>query len=224
MATQTTNDVKTNEWYIGQPQKNSHGGTFFPIYATKDAKIAPRVQIGDASSKVRCPFGVTQFGDTGGSGRMSLDMSVSDVKIQQFLQKIDKFILENVWNRRTEFFGKKAPVTFELLKENYVPLLNPKQDFDPLFKTKINSSSLMVFKVQDGRLTDKRNEPDEVTSGSEVVPVCSFTKLWIMGQRFGCTALTNAVMLWQSTPKAAEDIFRNMHLIDATPLLPVPAG
>ena len=111
MATQLCDDVKISDWTVGAQLKNTHGGVFWPILATKDAKSSPKIQIGDPKTKLRCPFGLSSFGDTGGTAtRLSLDMSVSDVKIQQFLSKIDRWILDHLWNRRTEFFGKTAGI------------------------------------------------------------------------------------------------------------------
>ena len=105
----TTKLSETNiENFVIQPaQRNSHGGFFWPIHASQESKLHPRIQISNDSEPLRIPFGPSSYNE---SGRLSLDFSVPhDYKgIIDFFQKLDQHVINHVWKNKEDFFKKLA--------------------------------------------------------------------------------------------------------------------
>ena len=207
MASQQLQDIDINQWCIQPAQKNSYNATYWPITATKDSKAHPKLQIGGDDLTLRVPFGITQYGDTTTTSRSNLDYSVPPwmTDYKDFLMRVDRMIVDHVWEHRQEFF-KKPPSSKEVLQEMYCPILQEKEKYDDLFRTKVNSS-FPVFCVQDEG-PPKRGKRDDIVAGSSCVPIVAITKIWTMSGRFGCSAITEAVMVWPNRQeKEISDLF-----------------
>ena len=193
-------DIKT--FNVSNSEKGQHGNLFWSITTGKENKAHPRIQIAKNTHPQKAPFGLTTFGEN--SSRQNLDISVDDVEIQNFFAALDKWVTEHVWENVKEFFPKKAPASKEHLRDMYCPLLSQRDpSFDPLLRTKINSSCL-VFKIENGT---HKGTLDDILPGSLVVPIVSVSKIWTMSGRFGCTLVSEAVMVWPKKPKSIDDIF-----------------
>ena len=194
-------ETNLENWTIGQPQKNSHGAYYWSINTT-NSKLHPRIQACDITDPMRIPFGPVSFDP---AGRKSLDFSVHDVKVQNFLRDVDTWIVDYVWKNASTFF-KKPPATREALLENYTPIMSQKNDFDPLLKGKVNDSCLL-FIVDDG-ISRKGNLLD-IQPGSSGIPIIQFDKIWVMnGCKFGVTVVTQALLLHARKEKELNEIFR----------------
>ena len=203
MATSQISETKIASWMVQPAQKNSHNALYWPITVHKDSKAHPRVQIGGDNITLRTPFGATQY-DTG--SRYTLDLSVAPWQkdILEFIEQVDTFVVDYVWANVAEIFPKKCPSTRAQLEDWYCPLLSQKENFDPLFRTKVNQST-PIFLMDKGKC---RGSVNDITSGSEVAIVVSFSKIWTMGaNRFGVTANTEAVMAYPSAEKGLCDYF-----------------
>ena len=202
MSTTLISSTDITTFHVSNPEKGQHGNLFWSITNGKENKSHPRIQIANNKNPLKAPFGLTSFGET--SGRQNLDISVDDVEIQDFFAALDKWVTEHVWENVKEFFPKKAPASKEQLRDMYCPLLSQKYpSFDPLLRTKVNSSCL-VFRIENG---SHKGTLEDILPGSLVVPIVSVSKLWTMSGRFGCTLVSEAVMVWPKKPKSIDDIF-----------------
>ena len=203
----TTKLCETNieNFFIHAAQRNNHGGYFWPIHASKESKLHPRIQVTSDSEPLRIPFGASSYND---SGRLSLNFNVENEDIVAFFRKLDAHIIEHVWKNKEDFF-KKPPATVEILREMYVPTMSQKQDFQPLLKTKLNGSCL-VFLVGDSGT--KKGSVSDIEAGCHAVPVVQVDKIWTMSGRFGCTLVTCALMLWPRREKQPDDVFLDLAL------------
>ena len=142
-------------------------------------------------------------------GRQNLDYSIpawlADIRL--FLASVDAWALDFAWENRAELFPKKPPSSKEILADWYHPLLAfGKPEYDPLLKTKI-SNSAPVFLCAEGEESKKKGTIDQITAGSCCVPIINISKLWVMsGNRFGVTAVTQAVLLWPRQDKTVDDL------------------
>ena len=209
MSTQQLADVNIADWQILPGQRNQYGALSWGITCHKDSKAPPRIQLGQDGMTLRCPFGASSYnGET--SGRQNLDYCVPEWlgDLRKFLQSVDKWVLDHVWANRTEFFPKKAPSSREALEDWYHPLLSfGKPEYDPLLRTKV-SQSTPVFLCSEfaGDPTQKGSLAD-VTPGATCVPIINISKIWVMGgNKFGVTAVTQALLLWPKAEKGLEDL------------------
>jgi hypothetical protein len=202
MSTTLIPSTDISTFHVSKREKGQHGNLFWSITSGKENKAHPRIQMATNKNPLKAPFGLTSFGET--SGRQNLDISVDDAETQDFFTALDKWVTEHVWENVKEFFPKKAPASKEQLRDMYCPLLSQKNpSFDPLLRTKVNSSCL-VFNIENG---SHKGTLEDILPGSLVVPIVSVSKLWTMSGRFGCTLVSEAVMVWPKKPKSIDDIF-----------------
>ena len=91
-----------------------------------------------------------------------------------------------------------------MLEEMYVPLISQKDSFDPLLRTKCNSNPAVFCVGDDGA---KKGKLGDVQAGCQAVCVVSVQRIWTMSNRFGVSAVTEAIMVWPKQEKAIDDIF-----------------
>ena len=197
MATTLVSNTDIGNFFVQKGEKGSHGNLYWAVTNGKDARSHPRIQISDFKDPLKAPFGLTNFGE---SGRQNLDLSVSDPLIQDFFDRIDKWCIAHVEKNLKEFFPKKPPAS---LLEAYCPLLSRKDNFCPLVRTKINNNCT-VFKIENG---SSKGSLDDVVTGSLVCPICSVSKIWTMNGRFGCTLVTEALIVWPRREKSIDELF-----------------
>ena len=197
MSTTSLSETDIAKFYVQNGEKGQHGNSFWSITNAKDARSHPRIQVTDNKSPLRAPFGLTSFGD---NGRQNLDYSIDDLNIQNFFAALDKWVVNHVAKNIKEFVPKKQPAN---LQDTYSPLLSQRENFDPLLRTKVNKSCL-VFRVENGI---HKGTLDDILPGSRIVPVVSVSKIWTMSGRFGCTLVTEAIMVWPKREKLVQDIF-----------------
>jgi hypothetical protein len=210
MTTTQLSDFSVTDLIIQPVQKNAHNSIFAPI-TYRDTKYQPRLQVGD--DPLRAPFGCTSFDNNVVATRLNLDLSVPrDMKhILEVFKDLDDHIVDHVWINISLFFPKKAPPSKEALREMYCGLLKSNGDFDPLLKTKINSTAL-VWTVKEGVHT--KTNIDAIESGCTLIPVIQIDKIWTMPSRFGVTAVTCAAMVFPREDRKMEDVFSSKnHLI-----------
>ena len=112
--------------------------------------------------------------------------------------------------KNIELIFPKRKMSTEMIREAYCPLLHQKSDeYDPVLKTKINSSAIIYKNEIDSTGGSYvKASVEDITAGSEVLPVVTFDRIWVMsGTRFGLTALTVAGVLWPKKEKDFSDIF-----------------
>ena len=202
--TQQINECNFKNWIIGPAQKNNHGGQFWAITAENN-KNHPRIQLCSTTETLRIPFGPTSFTE---GGRKNLDYSINNEheSLKDLFTEIDDWVFNYVWKNVADFF-KKPPATKEALLDCYVPLLSWKNDFDPLLKTKVNDSALVFVLATDG--ASKKGSLEDISKGSSGCPIIQLDKIWVMGgNRFGVTAVTQALMLHPRKDREMEDIFK----------------
>ena len=191
-------------WAISPPQTNIHGGKFWSIQTQPGAKSHPKFQLGGDNITLRTPFGCHQFST---DSKHTLDLEVTKwMPERTFLEKIDEWVLDSVFERQSEFFPKSKPMSREALVSIYSPLLSQKGDFEPLLRCKINPSTVPIWKVLDGPMTTKGSAND-LTAGAQIVPIVSLSKLWVMSGRFGITSYVEAAMCWPKKERELGDIF-----------------
>ena len=201
-------DASTRDWHIGQPTRNTYGALSWAITSSKDSKTAPRVQLAQDGMTLRCPFGVSTYAGES-TGRQNLDYAIpawlGDLK--SFLQSVDKFVLEYVWEHKLEFFPKKPPSTKETLLDWYHPLLAPgKENYDPTMRTKVSASTPVFICSEFAGEPSKKGTLADVLPGSTCCPLVTFSKIWVMGgNKFGVTCITSALLLWPRAEKGIED-------------------
>ena len=209
MATQQVNNVNIKDWQFQPAQKNSYGGFFWPITANKDTKSCPRVQLGNDGVTLRCPFGVSSYGEGGTTGRSDLALSIPPwlQDLQMFLASVDRRVCDYVWENRTDFFPKKQPTSREALEDWYHPLLSSaREGFDPLLKCKI-SQNTPVFLCSEGVAPATKGTIADITPGSCVCPIVNFSRIWVMsGNRFGVSCVVSALLLWPRKEKTVSDL------------------
>ena len=197
MATTSLSETDISKFYVQNGERGQHGNLFWSVTHSKDSRSHPRIQIADNKSPLRAPFGLTSFGE---NGRQNLDYNIEDEEIQNFFTALDKWVVSHVAKNIMDFFPKKQPAN---LLDTYSPLLSQKENFDPLLRTKVNSSCL-VFRVENGT---HKGTLDDISPGSRIVPVVSVSKIWTMSGRFGMTLVTEALMVWPRREKMVQDIF-----------------
>ena len=135
---------------------------------------------------------------------MCLDFSVGmdRVDIRLFWHKFDDFIVDHVWKNVETFFPKKTPQTKEALKDNYCPVINSKDGYDPILKTKC--SNPIVFVCEEGH---KKGTVDDIHKGCHGCPIISIDRIWLMGSKFGVTLNTAALMVFPKPERTVEDLF-----------------
>ena len=112
-------------------------------------------------------------------------------------------------------------MSVQQIQDAYCPLLQQKSDFDPLLRTKINNTAL-VFRMDEAGPPRKGTVAD-ITAGSTCIPVISFDKIWTMStNRFGLTAVTSALCLWQRRDKEINEVFPFLNVFD-NPVINVAA-
>ena len=111
--------------------------------------------------------------------------------------------------KNIELLFPKRKMTKEMIREAYCPLFHQKGEYDPVFKTKINSSAIIYKNEIDSTGGSYvKASVEDITPSSEVLPVVTFDRIWVMsGTRFGLTALTVAGCLWPKKEKDFSDIF-----------------
>ena len=115
---------------------------------------------------------------------------------------------------------KRPPQTQEALRDMYCPCMQQKSDFEPLLKTKLNSSGL-VFKVSDKGVI--KSSISEIEAQSHGVPVISVDRIWTMSGRFGLTLCTQALLLFPRQERTVNDVFALSDVFTAA-VTPVRAG
>ena len=215
MATQQLADISIADWQVLPSQRNQYGALSWPIAVNKDSKAPPRIQLGSDGMTLRCPFGVSSYAGAETGGRQNLDFSVPAwlTDLRSFLQSVDKFVLDYVWEHRAEFFVKKPPSNREVLEGMYHSLMSVgKPEYDPLLRTKVSQSTPVFICTDDGNPAKKGSIAD-VTPGATCVPIVTISKIWVMGaNQFGVTAVTQALLLWPKSEKGIEDLgFETAH-------------
>ena len=203
MALSPINTSVIEKWSVGPAQQNIHGGRFWNVLNTDSGKTHPKFQLGGDELSLRCPFGLSQYSV---DSKWTLDMSVPQwLPEQTFLKAIDAWIVETVHARQGEFFPKNQPMSKLQLQSMYTPLLSQNGEYEPKIRARVNKDKLAVFKVV-GDIT-ARGTADDITPGCQCVPVISLSKIWTMGQRFGCSAWCEAAMVWPRQERSMNDIF-----------------
>ena len=200
-------DTNLSDFKIGPVQKNNYGGNFFPIIQT-DGKH-PRVQLSD--TPVRIPFTPSAFQGQENS-RMNLDLSLKDEDTISWFRELDRMVLDWAIKNSEALFPRRR-MSVQQIQDAYCPLLQQKSDFDPLLRTKINNTAL-VFRMDEAGPPRKGTVAD-ITAGSTCIPVISFDKIWTMStNRFGLTAVTSALCLWQRRDKEINEVFPFLNVFD----------
>ena len=220
-ATPQPSQIDIEQWTIQPCQKNSHGAIFWPVTASKESKGHPKIQVGTDETQCRIPFGPSQYGEGSSSGRYSLDLSIPPwmEDYVDLFRRIDEKVKNYVFEHKELFF--KKPPSREQLEEWYVPLISQKDSFDPLLRTKVNSSPA-VFLVGDNGA--QKGKLQDIQPGCQAVCVVSVQKIWTMSNRFGVTAVTEALMCFPRQEKAMNDIFATAIAARSQPTCPDPAA
>ena len=195
--TSMLHETNIQDWCIQQQQKNQHGCFYWPI-TLKDGKAA-RVQIGEVP--LRVPFGPSSYSE---GSRLNIDISIKDPDMLAWFEKLDNFVVDHVFENLQVFFPK-LQLTKETLRDFYCPVMNQKADYAHTIRTKINSSAI-VFEMDDPGLRKKASVED-ITAGVEVIPVVSFDRVWVMGNRFGLTCVSQALCMWRRKERSLDEIF-----------------
>ena len=206
-ATQQISDVKIENWRVQPPQKNKHGGQIYPVSLNADSKAHPRFQLGSDLCQLRIPFGPTSYGEVI-SSRQNLDFAIPPwlKEVEEFLMKLDDWILTHVWENINEFYPKRKFASKEELSSIYCPLYNKKSEtFDPLLRSKINVDSVKVFEISE--TGSQKSDFKCILANSTGVPVLTLTKIWKMTDRFGATLMCDALMCWPRQEKTIDQIF-----------------
>jgi hypothetical protein len=185
--------------------KTKHGSLYWPI-TRAESSHHPRMQLCKEDAPLRLPFGVSTFE---GNARLNLDMSISENNkdIKEWFNNFDQWVINTVFKNRHELFPKKPNLTIEGLTDMYTPCLNSKDDFDPILRTKANSSVLLFVRNEDG--SSAKGTLDDITPGTTCCPIVSIDKVWCMSaSKWGVTLVTQAIQIWPRKERALSDIFQ----------------
>ena len=202
-AQQQLSQIDIEQWTIQPCQKNNHGAVYWPITVSAQSKSHPKIQLGSDDLTCRIPFGPTQYSE-GSSSRYSLDVSIPPwmEDYVDLFRRFDEKIKNYVFEHKEQFF--KKPPSRELLQEMYVPLISQKDNYDPLLRTKCNGNVVVFCVGDDGA---KKGTRDDVQAGCQAVLVVSVQKIWTMSNRFGVSALCEAIMVWPRKERELTDFF-----------------
>ena len=150
------------------------------------------------------PFGVSEplQNQSGNTDRKTLEFSLGSTALREFLQLLEARIVDEGVAQCATWF-KRADMTRDQVLGKFKPIVafHPEGKFDPLMRTKVNTTgkyTVEVFLVQkDGeRETYRRGTLADVGKFDQAVPVVDLVSLWFLGGEFGASLSTVRLLVY----------------------------
>jgi hypothetical protein len=204
--------------------KNDHGGGTVYQKLYKGCRVGPRIALTWFDEEpLRAPYGASVYipknpEDKGGDpNRPTLELSIDNKKLLDFLQLVDKKNLSMALSHGKRWFKPGGTLSMEaFIQALYCPTVipppepkegQPKKDYNPTFRTKVvlKGKNATVFRMKtgekyvDGKLKWIVEEipPEEVSidllpKGVRCMPVVDMYSLWFVkqfGQSIQCSEI-----------------------------------
>lgn len=175
----TNYDAFLETCVLSNPFRNSINGKTVTLRTSSG--LIPVIKVED----MYCPFGLSKYNE-----KLSLDMSIKDPTLLEFLQKLDTSLIEKPTKDENWLGGIK---TTEMTSASYVNLVKePKQPgkYPPSLKGSVlltDSGKNSATKLFDSNRTEIPVNVTNLPKGCRCSGLLSFGSVWIIGNRYGLT-------------------------------------
>ena len=133
-----------------------------------------------ASTACEAPFGATNFDRDVTAVRQNLELRVTKEQ-EEYFSAFDAWAVEYLSANSEHLFKKQ--LTEAQIKESYHSPVKPSEKYDPLLRTKINSSGNYATRFWDTE--SKALAYPACLKGVQLIPRLHISHLWIMGSSCG---------------------------------------
>jgi hypothetical protein len=172
-----SNQIDLKNFQLQDTQTSSRGAKTAQLLNQDGSKIA--LTIGSEISPSSTPFGAHSFNDEA-SVRKTLDFRINEEEAE-FFKKFDSWAVTYL-SKNSEGLFKKA-MTPEQVQEHYKSPVSQKEGYQPLLRTKINTSGSNAVRCWHSQR--ERIELPEDLRGCQLLGQVHLSHLWIMGRDFG---------------------------------------
>ena len=116
----------------------------------------------------------------------------SNAEVEAYLSELDAWVIKAVAANPRKFFGQD--LTFEQVRERYMPAVKTSQKGYTHLKAKMNSSGRLAVRCWNAETQAKVNLPEDWTA-VDVQPSLQVKGIWIMNKDFGLVLeMTDAII------------------------------
>jgi hypothetical protein len=176
-----------NDFQLQDTQTSGRGAKTATLLGCNGSKVM--YSIGAGGAPTCTPFGASTYNDEA-TARKTLDLRVDDEEAE-FFQSLDTWAIEYL-SKNSERLFKKA-MTPEQVQEHYRSPVATKEGYQPLVRTKINTSGPNAVRCWDAQ-RDVTELPEDLR-GCQLLAHVHLSHLWIMGRDFGWVFTVHDLMI-----------------------------
>jgi hypothetical protein len=176
-----------NDFQLQDTQTSGRGAKTATLLGCNGGKVMYSIGAGDAPTTT--PFGASTYNDEV-STRKTLDLRV-DENEAEFFQALDVWAVEYL-SKNSERLFKKG-LTPAQVQEHYRSPVATKEGYQPLIRTKINTSGLNAVRCWNAQC-EAIALPEDLR-GCQLLAHVQLSHLWIMGRDFGWVLTVHDLMI-----------------------------
>ena len=182
-----------------------------PVYKNASSE-EPRNQFNlvkfDPKFYMEAPYGLDEVQEGEKGDRRGMVLKVEDEDTVEALRALDRLVLKTAVERSEEWFKSAAPLSYEVVKDRYKPLLKEPTERYNFYsiKVKVKCGGQVPTKMysQERMYTKKTVEgsTDDITRGAHIVPMVSWAYgVYFAGASFGLSVQVEQMLI---VPAAAK--------------------
>lgn len=199
------NTICFQELTFGKAGQKMMDISFDNVSKAWDKKVI--FQLSSDSKPLQAKYGLSKPRENApDTNKRSVDLSIDDPVIIQKISEIDNYVKEYAFNNSKTMFRKE--LNREQINDRYTSILKEKDGHTFIsLKVKITDKPTPTKVIEHGTSNIRSGTVEDITPGSEVVPIVRLLSIWFMSDKFGISPQADKLIVFKAPPRGFLDDF-----------------